>query len=361
MCVCDDRARGFPQRYRYALMRSPGCVVVNGELTHTSQTRDDTSSSLCCFGSFWFIRHVKSHCCKFRECDVRMFVPLLESTMMMWWFLVWGREHIPSSTIREHLFLFLLTFVSRRLSFLVIFTLNILILLQWWEVMCCVWGAYRPLSCLCLDVSVCTELRVEYWSFSPLTYISSQVLYLQPLCSLALGCNCISALACRLWKRATVLYCTVRTFSPSRNTRRQNENSPSSSGLFSTLTEYAGWTTRCARDPVSFSGAVWPTFQCHSSVALFSVFADRPVASKPVEGVHWYLNRSWGCVRCRVSISSSTSLFHCCWSRLMLTVMTSNRLSEGSLRLRSALTRHMPALVVTLFLLSPPPRTSTVM
>ena len=35
-------------------------------------------------------------------------------------------------------------------------------LILWWEVMCRVWGAYRLSWCLCLDVSACTDLRVEY-------------------------------------------------------------------------------------------------------------------------------------------------------------------------------------------------------
>lgn len=44
-------------------------------------------------------------------------------------------------------------------------------MLLWWEVMClkCILVSYRVWQCLYLDVSACTDLRVEYRSFSLLS------------------------------------------------------------------------------------------------------------------------------------------------------------------------------------------------
>lgn len=100
-------------------------------------------------------------------------------------------------SIRGHFyFLLKLLFIAKVVLFISKNIYSNLLLMLWWEVMCCVWHAYRPLWCLCLNVSVCTELRVEYQGFS--SWKSSHSVFAYrfwtklPLYWLAHDCNCIS-------------------------------------------------------------------------------------------------------------------------------------------------------------------------
>lgn len=164
---------------------------------------------------------------------------------------------------------------------------------MWWEVMCRVWHAYRLLWCLCLNVSACTELRVEYQGFS--TQKSSHSVFAYrfwtklPLYWLPRDCNCISTPQPARVRGVTALYAKMLTIQDKGLLFFFHKYPPTEwdvPGSNTALTQihHQIIISSCLSCPSQTQCGPHSRLSCDFSVGcqtLFCIFWDPPVISNP--------------------------------------------------------------------------------